>query len=360
MMPALSGRMPAIDLRSDTVTRPTAEMLDFIATAPVGDDLFGEDPTCNDLEREVAQILGKEAALFTPSGTMANQIAINLHTRPGDSILAEENTHCFLYEAGGAAALSGVQFDFVPTGDELQPAAILSRLRQDNVNSSPSTLMVVENTHNKAGGRVLTVDQVTAAASTARNAGVKVHCDGARLWNAAAYLRCPEQDLARPFDSVAVCFSKGLGAPVGSALCGTVEFVARARKIRKRWGAGMRQAGVIAAGALFALRHHRARLAEDHRRLLYLRDALCRAAASGKHIEVMNVQRPTNLLYFRVGSPVADALSLGWAGDAYSAKLADQGVLMFHLGGGWLRAVTHLHISDADIERAAEILVRNG
>jgi len=353
-------RPGAVDLRSDTITRPTPEMRDFMAVAPLGDDLFGEDPTYNALESEVAALLGKEAALFTPSGTMANQLAIHLHTRPGDTVLAEENTHCYVYEAGGAAALSGVQFDFVPAAAEWRPEDIAARIRADNLNSAPTTLMVAENTHNKAGGRVLPVAVMERAAAEARRFGLMVHCDGARLWNAAVFLQCPEKDLAAPFDSLAVCFSKGLGAPVGSALCGSREFIGRARKVRKRWGAGMRQAGVIAAGALYALRHHRARLADDHRRLLYFRDELLRAAASGKQIEVMPVERPTNILYFRVGAAedgAGPASTMDAAGDRLAAALAAKGVLMFHLGGGWLRAVTHLHISDADIEKAAKILV---
>ena len=177
---------------------------------------------------------------------------------------------------------------------------------------------------------------------------MKVHCDGARLWNAAAFLKCSERELAAPFDSLAVCFSKGLGAPVGSALCGDKEFIARARKVRKRWGAGMRQAGVIAAGALYALRNHRGRLVDDHKRLVFLAGELRKAAAAGKKVEIMGVERPTNLLYFRVA---------GLDGDAFAASLAEQGVLMFHLGGGWLRAVTHLHVTDAKIEKAASIIV---
>ena len=212
-----------IDLRSDTVTTPTPEMLRAMTAAEVGDDVYGEDPSLNRLEEEVAALLGKEAAVFTPSGSMANQIAILLHTRPGDSVLCEEGSHTFAYEAGAGAALSGVQFDLIPFSDKLSDEAITGRYRGDGLHESPSTLILVENTHNRGRGRALPRRETERIVDTAHGLGLKAHCDGARLWNAAAATGHSERDLAAGFDTVSVCFSKGLGAPVGSALAGSRE-----------------------------------------------------------------------------------------------------------------------------------------
>lgn len=211
--------------------------------AKVGDDVYGDDPTVNELESKVAALLGKEAALFVPSGTMANQIAIQLHTRPGDTVLVEKDAHCYLYEAGAAPALSGVQFDFVDELLTLPSEKLADFIRPDTMHYSPTRLFVIENTHNRLGGRSLPLAQVNKLTAAAAKLGVPKHCDGARIWNAATTLQVKESDLAAGFDSVAVCFSKGLGAPIGSALCGPKDSIERGRKIRKRWGGGMRQAG---------------------------------------------------------------------------------------------------------------------
>lgn len=332
---------PVIDLRSDTITTPTPEMRNAMLDAPVGDDVYGEDPTAARLEKVVAEILGKESALYVPSGTMANQIAIHLHCRPGETVLTEQNAHCFKYEAGGAAALSGVQFDFVAADDWELPDVLANKIRGPGLHDATTSLVVVENTHNYGGGRALSKETVDEICTQADALGLKKHCDGARLWNAAVATGTPEADLVRGFDTVAVCFSKGLGAPVGSALAGTAKDIAQARKIRKRFGGGMRQIGMIAAAALYAIDHHRSRLSEDHSRTRMLFEGLARVGVeSFKYPE-----QPTNMVYFRL--PGVD-------GDRAAKLLHEKGILMQHLGAGWLRAVVHLHISDSDIERVVE------
>ena len=344
-----------IDLRSDTVTTPTPEMLRAMTAAEVGDDVYGEDPSLNRLEEEVAALLGKEAAVFTPSGSMANQIAILLHTRPGDSVLCEESSHTFAYEAGAGAALSGVQFDLIPFSENLSDEAIKGRFRPDGLHESTSTLILVENTHNRGRGRALPRQETQRIVNTAHGLGLKAHCDGARLWNAAVATGHSERDLAAGFDTVSVCFSKGLGAPVGSALAGSREDVGRARKIRKRLGGGMRQAGFLAAAALYGVRQHRGRLVEDHRRAVALAEGLKEIVHDGRPLEVDIPDPPTNMVYWRVAD----------GGDVV-ARLRDKGVLVNHVGGGWIRSVTHLQISYSDsdvhkaIRRIREVLLASG
>lgn len=339
-----SSRDGIVDLRSDTLTRPSAEMRAAIMAAKVGDDVYGEDPTVGALETETAAALGKEAAVFTPSGTMANQIALLLHTRPGDSVICEEGAHIQVYEAGGGAALAGVQFELVPLAERMSDAAIEARCRPEELHAATTSLLCVENTHNRAAGRVLAASEMARIARKARALGMHAHCDGARIWNAAVAAGEPEHVLVAGFDTVAVCFSKGLGAPVGSALAGPAEAMARVRKLRKRLGGGMRQAGVLAAAALFGLRQ-RARLAEDHRRAAALAHGLQALSAPKRALEVQISDPPTNMVYWRL----ADA-----NGDALAAALARQGVRMLHVGGGWIRAVTHLEITDAGVARALE------
>lgn len=336
-----------IDLRSDTVTKPTAAMRNAMMVAVVGDDCSREDPSINDLEERVASILGKEAALFTPSGTMANQLAIHVHCRPGDSIMGEAETHCFRYESGAAAALSGVQFDLIPVEAAWNRQAMLDVFRPETGNYSPTRLCIVENTHNRAGGRALNSEELSQITGVARELGVKTHCDGARLWNAAIVTGESERSLASDFDSIAVCFSKGLGAPVGSALCGSFEFIEKARRARRRWGGGMRQAGFLAAAAHYALDHHRQRIAEDHRRAATLRDFI--KAELSQSCEVMTVKRPTNLVYFRPKHLSADTCV---------EALKNQSILVHHMGGGWIRAVLHLHINDNELQMAQQRITR--
>jgi threonine aldolase len=339
--------MKWIDLRSDTVTKPTPAMIDAMMKADVGDDVYGEDPTVNELETTVAHLLGFECGLLTPSGTMANQIAINLQTRHGDGIAAEEDSHVFLYEAGAAAAQSGVQFDLIPFSAQLSDAAIDLCVKPEWMHYASTKLLVVENTHNRGSGRVLTAVDLARIQKRARHHGLALHCDGARLWNAAAALNCRERDLAQGFDTVSVCFSKGLGAPVGSVLLGSKPVIARARKVRKRWGGGMRQAGYLAAGALFALKHNRSRLVEDHARIKMLHDSIKELESTGLAISTSLPEIWTNILYFSVSD-----------GDRVVSDLKSEGILVSHLGHGRLRAVTHMHIDDQDIGRTVLALRR--
>jgi threonine aldolase len=339
--------MNTVDLRSDTVTKPTPAMIDCMMRADVGDDVYGEDPTVNKLEERVAALLGKDAGLFTPSGTMANQIAIHLHTRHGDAILAEEDSHVFLYEAGAAAAQSGVQFDLIPMSENFSDQSIDSYIKPEWLHYASTKLLVVENSHNRGSGRVLDVSTIQRIQKRARHHGLALHCDGARLWNAAAALNTSERMLADGFDTVSVCFSKGLGAPVGSVLVGTKDLMARARKIRKRWGGGMRQAGYLAAGAIFALEQNRTRLQDDHRRIKMLHDGVKELDTSGLSITTWLPEIWTNIIYFKVSN-----------GDFVADALKSEGILVNHLGHGKLRAVTHMHIDDQAIGQTLHAIRR--
>ncbi len=331
-----------IDLRSDTVTRPTPEMRRAIAEAEVGDDVFGDDPTVALLERTVAERLGKEAALFVPSGTMANQLAVAVWTRPGDEILLEAESHVFLYEGGGPAAISGASVHPVPGIRGLVTAAALrAALRPSNVHYPPSALLVLENTHNRAGGRVLPLAGMRETVEAAREAGMRVHLDGARIWNASVASGIPESEYAAMFDSVGVCLSKGLGAPVGSLFCSRREVVERARFVRKRLGGGMRQAGILAAAGLHALRHHRDRLADDHRRARLLAEAA--SGIEGLEIDPADVE--TNIL--RIG------VSAGTP-EKWCEELARLHVRAVPFGPTAIRAVLHLDVDDEDLSAAID------
>ena len=333
-----------IDLRSDTVTRPTPAMREAMARAEVGDDVFGDDPTVRALEEEVARITGKEAALFVPSGTMGNQLAIATQTRPGDDVIVGEGAHPVFYEAAAGAALSGVQFTVAGRGgfysaDEMEAAV------QPRVYWSPRTSLVsVENTHNRAGGRVWPLAQARAVADKARALGLASHLDGARIWNASVASGVEVQAWAAPFDTISVCFSKGLGAPVGSAFCGPRRLVEEARRFRKRWGGAMRQSGILAAAALHALAHHRARLADDHANARALAEKMARAP--GASVELSGVE--TNLVNIDVDA----------AADGVARVAKEAGLLINASGPKRLRGVTHLDVSRADMDTAAEILTK--
>lgn len=336
-----------IDLRSDTVTTPTAAMKAAMFAAPVGDDVYGEDPTVNALEEAVAVRLGKEAAVFVPSGTMANQIAVRLHCRPGDELITEETSHVVLWEGGGPAALSGVTVRTLP-GDfgKLTLQQLQALHRPDDIHTPPSKLLWLENTHNRGGGTCYDIDAVRAMSQWARGEGMARHLDGARLWNAVVATGVPADVWAAQFDTVSVCFSKGLGAPVGSALAGTKEQIALARRYRKLFGGGMRQAGFLAAACLYAMEHHVQRLADDHANARLLADAV--RGVPGFTLVPPVVE--TNLVWFDVdrskhGSP-----------QEVTAKLRASGVLMSALGEKTVRAVTHLNVSRADCERAAAVV----
>jgi threonine aldolase len=335
-----------IDLRSDTVTRPTAAMRAAIQAAEVGDDVFNEDPTVNRLQEKVAALLGKEAAVFVPSGTMSNQICIKAHTQPGDELLCETTCHIYNFEAGGPAALSGVMCRTIE-GDYgvLDVTQLEDKVRPVNEHLVRTRLVCLENTHNRGGGRIYPLEKIQAISAWARQNALLMHLDGARLWNAVVATGIPAQEWARHFDTVSVCFSKGLGAPIGSALVGPRDFTTRARRIRKLFGGGMRQVGIAAAGALFALENHVERLAEDHRNARVIAQAI--ADTPGLRLDPPEVE--TNLIWFE-----ADA-DLGTARDIQAA-LKQRGVLVHPAGPQILRACTHLDVSAAQAERAAETI----
>jgi len=335
---------PSSDFRSDTVTRPTAAMRAAMASAEVGDDVFGDDPSVQALESAVAERLGLEAALFVPSGTMANQIALLVHCRPGDDVIVGWHAHSYAYEGGGGAALAGVQFTVLGHTGHFDASALTATIRgEDASGHAPTTrLVMVENTHNRGGGIVLPVDDYRALVDAAHARGVPVHLDGARLWNAAVASKLPPAAWASLSDSVSVCLSKGLGAPVGSVLSGSRSFVRRAHKYRKMLGGGLRQAGVLAAAGLHALEHHLERLQDDHVRARRLAEGLARLP--GLRVDLNRVQ--TNLVFVDVdeGTHPLDAATL-------LARVADdvRGVVS---GPRTLRLVTHLDVNDDDVTRA--------
>jgi threonine aldolase len=337
---------PVIDLRSDTVTKPTPGMCAAMAAAEVGDDVYSEDPTVNLLEERVAAMMGKEAAVFVPSGTMSNQIAVRAHTQPGDELICEEFCHIYNWEAGAPAQLSGVTSR--PVRAEygiLDLDQLRDKVRPLNDHMVRTRLVCLENTHNRGGGRIFPLEKVKEISAWARSRKLLMHLDGARLWNAIVATGVPADEWGRHFDSISLCFSKGLGAPIGSALAGAKEFITRARRARKIFGGAMRQAGVLAAAALYALDHHIDRLAEDHRNAQVIAQAV--ADVPGLRLDPPDVH--TNLVWFEVDP------EFGTAHDI-SARLKARGVLVGNSGEYTLRACTHLDVSAADAERAAEVI----
>jgi threonine aldolase len=310
--------------------------------AVVGDDVFGDDPTVRRLEEEIAGITGKPAALFVTSGTMGNQLAIATQTRPGDAVIVGEGAHPIHYEGAAGAALSGVQFGVAGRGGLFTPDEMQAACEPRSYWAPRTSLVAIENTHNRAGGRVWPVAQARAVAARARELGPATHLDGARIWNASAALGIDVSTLSAPFDTVSVCFSKGLGAPVGSAFCASRSLVEEARRVRKRWGGGMRQAGILAAAALHALAHHRARLADDHANARALAQRL--TGVSGIHVEVAAVE--TNIVNIDVDAPAVEV----------ARQALTMGVAINAVGDMRLRAVTHLDVSAADVEAASGIL----
>ncbi|MEE2776818.1 MAG: GntG family PLP-dependent aldolase [Acidobacteriota bacterium] len=334
--------MATIDLRSDTLTKPTARMRQAMADAEVGDDVFGEDPTVRLLEEEAAHTLGKEAAVFVPSGTMGNQVAIHLHTRPGETVLCETNSHVVHYEMGALAALSGVQPQLIPGEDGLlDPDMARAAMVRDVAYQSRTGVLVVENTHNLAGGAVYDLPRLGSLADAARGAGIPVHMDGARVFNAAVASGAEVQSVVAGFDSVTFCLSKGLGAPIGSLLCGSASFISEARRVRKMLGGGMRQVGVIAAAGRIALSEGPGRLAEDHAHAALLADAL--EALPG--VTVVGPRPRTNILVCRLDEREPSELV---------AALAAEGVLAIPLVDGRVRFVTHRDVDGAQIETAID------
>ncbi len=338
--------MTIIDLRSDTVTKPSPGMIAAMAAAEVGDDVYGEDPTVNRLEARVAALLGKEAALFVPSGSMSNQIAVKTHTQPGDELICEEFCHIYNWEAGGPAFLSGVTSRTVRAEfGIIEPEQLRDKIRPINDHMVRTRLVCLENTHNRGGGRIFPLEKVREISGWARASNLLMHLDGARLWNAIVATGVSAAEWGKHFDTVSVCFSKGLGAPVGSALVGPAEFITRARRYRKIFGGAMRQAGVLAAAAIFALDHNVNRLAEDHRNARLIAEAI--ADVPGLRLDPPDVH--TNLVWFVVEP------EMGPAKDVL-AKLKARGVLVGGGDGRVLRACTHLDVAAADAEQAADVI----
>jgi len=333
------------DLRSDTVTRPVLEMRKAIAEAIVGDDVFGDDPTVISLERRIASLFGTEAALFVPSGTMANQVALASLTQPGDELICDRQCHIFNYEVAAAPALSGIQFNpldgemGVITADQIRP-----HIRAENLHCPVTRVIAIENTHNRAGGHVFPLDEMKRIKALAESRGLKVHLDGARLANAVVASGVSFRDYVSCADTVNMCFSKGLGAPVGSIVAGSSETIKKARKKRKQFGGGMRQVGLLAAAALYALDHHIERLAEDH-------ENARRLGAAIQSVDGLELVYPveTNIVIFKV-SEKFDTVA------GFLARLEKHGILAVPFGPSWVRMVTHLDVSAADIDTVVGVL----
>ena len=333
-----------IDLRSDTVTTPTEGMRLAMSRAEVGDDVYGEDPTVNALESDVAELFGHEAAMFVPSGTMGNQICLRLLVPPGEELLCDADAHVVTYELGAAAAHGGISTrTWTAPAGQLVVADIAAMIRPPGYHTVTTRAVAVENTHNRAGGTVQSIDALRALRALADEAGVALHCDGARIWNAASATGVALADYGRLFDTLSVCLSKGLGAPVGSLVVASADRVAQARDMRKRLGGGMRQAGVLAAAGRYALANHLERIADDH----------ARARRLAELIDVGLAAVETNIVSFDVdlghGAAASDAATV-------ADKAAAEGVAVSLVSPRRMRLVTHLGIDDADVERAAAVL----
>ena len=329
-----------IDLRSDTLTRPSVAMRQAMHEAPVGDDVFGEDPTIHELQNLGAELLGMEAALYVPSGTMANQLALLVHCRPGDDVLAGYGAHVYMYESGAGSAIAGVNFSVIPGNGHFTADDLANKVKETDAagHIPPTSLVCVENTHNRGGGLVMEPDVYAEIANVCHDKGLKVHLDGARLFNAVVASGHPASAWGRASDTVSVCLSKGLGAPVGSLLCGSADTIRRAHRYRKMMGGGMRQAGVIAAGGLFALQHHIDDLAHDHQRARAFAETL----AECRHASIDPSSVASNIVIFDVhGATAAE----------YCERLRAD-ILVLPIGPQSIRAVFHRDVSDAGADRA--------
>jgi threonine aldolase len=337
--------MDRIDLRSDTVTLPSPGMRQAMAAAPVGDDQYGEDPSVNRLQEEIADLLGKEAALFVPSGTMANQIGLKILTRPGDEVVLGDEAHIVWHESGAGAANSGVQFTVVGRGGVFTAADLRAAYKPPgHIVFPPTSLVAIENTHNRGGGVVFPQHEAVAVCDTARELGLASYLDGARLFNAAAASGRSLVELAAPFDVVSVALSKGLGCPVGSLIAGRRDDISRARRARRMFGGAMRQSGILAAAGLYALEHNLARLAEDHANARLLAERL--AGLRGVGLDLATVQ--SNIVIFRMEQGAPDAATI-------VARAQETGVLVSAFGVRIVRAVTHLDVTREQCRRAADL-----
>jgi len=338
---------PAIDLRSDTVTRPTAAMREAMAVAPVGDDQYGEDPTANELQRRVAGLLGKESALWLPSGTMANQVALRVLTRPGDDVVVSPESHAVWHETGAGAANAGVQFTEVGARGVFTAEAFVAACKpRSHVIYPPTTLVEIENTHNRAGGVIFPQAEIERICAAAREREIATFLDGARLWNTAIASRRSLAELAAPFDLVAVALSKGLGAPGGSLLAGSRALIERSVRYRRMAGGAMRQVGIFAAAGIYALDRHMDRLAEDHTNARLIAERL----AGSKRVIIDLAAAQTNILVFGLAPEAPDAATV-------VTRAKERGVLIFAFGPRTVRAVTHLDVTREQCERAAQVLV---
>jgi threonine aldolase len=336
-----------IDLRSDTVTKPCTQMRSAIASADVGDDVIGSDPTVEALQEYVAELLGKEASLYMPSGSMTNQIAIRLHCQPGDEFLCEADCHVYNYEQAAFAQLSGIVARTIQgQHGVLEPEQLHGKVRPLGDHLVRTRLVCLENTHNRGGGTIQPLESVDAICQWAQHNGLTTHLDGARLFNAVAETGIDARRWSQGFDSVSVCFSKGLGAPVGSALAGTREFIQRARRARKLFGGGMRQVGILAAGALYAVQHNRERLIEDHANAKILAEAVKQSPGLS-----LDPEPQTNIVVVRIDPVVGNSAS-------FAKALAEKGVGALPFGPQHIRLVTHLDVSRQQAQRAGEILLK--
>jgi len=335
---------PHIDLRSDTVTKPSPGMREAIYKAEVGDDVFGDDPTVTRLENIVADLLGKPKALFVPSGTMANQLCLRSQTEPGDEVLLEKDSHIFNYEVGSASALSGLQLHpLVGTKGVITVEQIEEVIRPDNIHIPKTALICLENTHNRAGGTVFPLDEIEKIYELAKRNNIKIHLDGARLWNAVIATGIPLHKWSKYFDSVSVCLSKGLGAPIGSVIAGGEDFIKKARRNRKMYGGGMRQVGIIAAAGIYAIENNFNRMIEDHRNARLLAERL--SQIKGMQIDLQSVQ--TNIVVINIEKSKKDVSQV-------IEQLKNKGVLVVAFGKNKIRAVTHLDVDRNDILEAVE------
>jgi threonine aldolase len=338
--------MDRIDLRSDTVTSPSRGMREAMAAAPVGDDQYGEDPSVNRLQERIAELLGKEAALFVPSGTMANQIGLKILTRPGDDVIVGEEAHIVWHESGAAAANSGVQFTVVGRGGLFTAADLRAACKpRGHIVFPPTSLVAIENTHNRGGGVVFPQHEAVAICATARELGLATYLDGARLFNVAAATGETLARLAAPFDFVSVALSKGLGCPVGSLVAGRDDDISRARRVRRMFGGAMRQSGILAAAGLYALEHNLDRLSEDHANARLLAERL--AGLRGVKLDLATVQ--SNIVIFHLEQDAPDAATI-------VARAQETGVLVSAFGVRTVRAVTHLDVTRDECRRAADLL----
>jgi threonine aldolase len=337
----------AIDLRSDTVTRPSAGMRAAMAAAPVGDDQYGEDPTVNSLQERIAALLGKQAALWLPSGTMANQVGLRALTRPGDDVIVSQESHAVWHETGASAANAGVQLTAIGKQGRFTVDEFVAAVKpRGHLLYPPTTLVEIENTHNRAGGIVFPQADIDGICAAARERKIATYLDGARLWNVAAASKSRLDELAKPFELVSVALSKGLGAPSGSVLAGSSDLIARCVRYRRMQGGAMRQVGIYAAAGLYALDHNLDRLAEDHRNARVLAERL--RASKRIVLDLETVQ--TNILVFGLSADAPDAPTV-------VARAKERGVLIFAFGPRTIRAVTHLDVSRQQCERAADVLL---